>query len=156
MPKMFLRRAHPGFFISYQGATVAALGTGLASAAADPIAPTPPLLSSFYDLMGINAWGWIYVVVGLILVVGLYVPRVARWGLFAFTTLLIARLGLQIQQGVILWHGGATWRELLPTIAGLPILYGFVSNVIAMTAEPFTNPASSPDMTVIEILDDKP
>lgn len=153
MPKVFLHRSHPTLFFSYQGVTVAALGTGLASALADSSTIPPPILSSFYNWLSINIWGYIYLVVGVILIVGFYSRKVARAGLALILLLLSIRLGFQLQQAVILWQDGATFRELLPTIAGLPILYAFVSSVLAMTMEPFSNPSTSPDITVVSMSD---
>lgn len=149
--RLFLRRSHPTFFIAYQGVIVAALGTGVASILADPDAPTPPILASFYGWLPINAWGWIYLAVGVVLMVGLFVQRAARVGIGLALLLLSVRLGFQLQQTFLLWHNGASARELLPSIAGLPILYAFVSSVLAMAMEPFSNPATSPDKTVIVV-----
>lgn len=138
--KLFLRRAHPSFFVSYQGVIVAALGTGAASAMADPDAPVPPILESFYKWLPINVWGWIYLAVGIVLVVGLFERHAARFGLGMILALLLTRLGLQLQQAITIWHQGTTAKELLPIAAGLPILYAFVSCVAAMAMEPFSNP----------------
>src|SRR5687768_16118457 len=106
MGGIFLRRSHPQFFVAYQGALVAAVGTGLASVLADPHGVSAPILEAFYDLMGIHAWGWLYLATGAVLAIGLWTPRAARLGLAVLLGLLLARMGLQLQQLAIMWRDG--------------------------------------------------
>lgn len=149
MPRLFLRRANPTFFIGYQGVIVAALGTGITSAMADSTTDTPPILAAYYDFLSINTWGWILITVGVVLVVGLFNKLAATIGLFFLLMLLIMRLGFQVQEAISLGLD-ESWRELLPTVAGLPILYAFVSGVLSLTMEPFTYiDPTNPDVTVI-------
>jgi len=149
MPKLFLRAAHPLFLIGYQGVIVMMLWTGAASALADPDAGSPPILIAFYEFWPINAWGWVYLAVGVVLVVGLFEEHAARAGLGLTVLFLTMRLVFQMRQTLIIWQDGAPWRELLNTVAGLGILYGFVSCVFMMLMTPFSYvDPTDPDVTV--------
>lgn len=151
MPHLLLRRRHPSLFVNYHGVIVAALGTGICSALADRSTPPPPILLSFYTWLPIHIWGYIYVAVGVVLVVGLFYSNAARLGLVFMLSLLFIRLGFQLWQAYDIWREGASPSELLPIVAGLPILYAFVASVASMAMEPFSNPDSDPDMPVFRI-----
>lgn len=144
--RIWLARSHPNFLVSYQGAAVAAIGTGLLSVTADRAAPSPPVLRFYYQQAGIATWGWLFVVAGVVLTVGLFRATftVCRVGLGLLAGLLSIRLILQVFAAIATWsdHG---WKRAAAEAAGLPILYLATSAVFAMTREPPVNPSTARD-----------
>jgi len=157
MPKIFLKHSHPSLFVFYHGVIVTMLGTGLASVLSNPSNEKPPILETFYRFLPINVWGVLYIILGIVLVVGLFSYKYARLGLKLAGWALLVRLIFQLWQSFFIWRDdlSGVWYdrcvELMPKIAGLPILYGFVVILQGMLQEPFTNPDASPDITAFRV-----
>lgn len=150
---MFLKRAHPTMFIFYKAVFVVMFGVGITSALANPSAESPPILKSFFNFIPINIWGYLYILISIILFVGLFIPKVTRLGLKLSGGALLIRLLFQLWEGFFIAQeiGWQSWREWLPTVSGLPILLGLSWIVQGMLQEPFSNPDSSPDINVLRI-----
>lgn len=149
MPRLFLRRTNLPFFLRYQAVLIAILWTGVASSLADPSDGAPPILAAFYGVVPIHVWGWIYLVVSIVLFLGLFGERFARGGLALAFAFLAVRFGYQGWQMFTILQDGAPLKEVLSTGSGLGILFGFVLCVFSMLMDSFTpiNP-TDPDVVV--------